>query len=82
MGLHRMRNHMEGILPLTCVAARSAVRVWNGVQSLGIPWQVVLRIPGDSCVTAADVAAEETMGQLAAGRSELTGLALWLMVDR
>lgn len=69
-------------LSFTCVAAGCAVRVRSDMRCCGHPEQVVLRIPGDLCVTAADVAAEETVGQLAAGRSELTGLALWLMAER
>lgn len=43
---------------------------------------MVLSIPGDSAVTQADVAACPASSQLAEGRSELVGLALWLAVQR
>lgn len=41
--------------------------------------QVLLSIPGDIAVTKEDVAADTACAQLAAGRSELVGLALWLI---
>eukprot|EP00208_Stichococcus_sp_RCC1054_P004802 CAMPEP_0206140612 /NCGR_PEP_ID=MMETSP1473-20131121/10038_1 /ASSEMBLY_ACC=CAM_ASM_001109 /TAXON_ID=1461547 /ORGANISM="Stichococcus sp, Strain RCC1054" /LENGTH=455 /DNA_ID=CAMNT_0053534817 /DNA_START=485 /DNA_END=1852 /DNA_ORIENTATION=- len=44
--------------------------------------EVVLRIPGDLCATAADAAGEPTIGALVAGRGELTSLALWLIAER
>ncbi len=44
--------------------------------------QVLLTIPGDMAVTKEDVAAEGSCVQLASGRSELIGLALWLLVQR
>ena len=44
--------------------------------------QVVMEVSGDSSVTAVDVAEHPVVGPLAAGRGELTGLALWLMAER
>ena len=44
--------------------------------------QVVLSLPGDAAVTQADVAACPACSQLAEGRSELVGLALWLVSQR
>ncbi len=44
--------------------------------------QVLLSIPGDVAVTKEDVAAESACAQLASGRSEVVGLALWLIVHR
>lgn len=44
--------------------------------------QVLLSIPGDVAVTKEDVAAEPACAQLASGRSEVVGLALWLIVQR
>lgn len=41
-----------------------------------------MELPGDISVTAVDVAAHPDIAQLAAGRGELTGLALWLMAER
>jgi protein-histidine N-methyltransferase len=39
-------------------------------------------VSGDACVTAADVAAEQSVAAAAEGRGELTGLALWLLAER
>lgn len=47
-----------------------------------LPNQALLELPGDISVTAVDVAAHADVAQLAAGRGELTGLALWLMAER
>ena len=44
--------------------------------------QVLLSIPGDVAVTKEDVAADTACVQLASGRSELVGLALWLVAQR
>lgn len=44
--------------------------------------QVVLSLPGDAAVTQADVTACPACSQLAEGRSELVGLALWLASQR
>ncbi|DBA68672.1 TPA: hypothetical protein ACH3X2_013468 [Trebouxia sp. C0005] len=44
--------------------------------------EVLLSIPGDVAVTKEDVAAEPACAQLASGRSEVVGLALWLIVQR
>lgn len=44
--------------------------------------QVLLSIPGDIAVTKEDVAADTACAQLASGRSELVGLALWLVSQR
>ena len=44
--------------------------------------EVVLQIPGDLAVTAIDVDKDEQLAVLAAGRSELVGLALWLIKER
>ena len=44
--------------------------------------QILLSIPGDVAVTREDVAAEAACAQLASGRSELVGLALWLIAQR
>lgn len=44
--------------------------------------QSILEVPGDLCVTAADVTAEESIPAAAEGRGELTGLALWLIAER
>ncbi len=41
-----------------------------------------MSIPGDVAVTKEDVAAESACAQLASGRSEVVGLALWLIVQR
>jgi hypothetical protein len=41
-----------------------------------------MEVSGDSSVTAVDVADHPVVGNLAASRSELTGLALWLMAER
>lgn len=42
----------------------------------------LLEIPGDIAVTTVDVDKDETLSQLAQGRSELVSLALWLMRQR
>ena len=44
--------------------------------------QVLLSIPGDLAVTKEDVAADTACAQIASGRSELVGLALWLLTQR
>ena len=44
--------------------------------------QVLLSMPGDIAVTREDVAADTACAPLAAGRSELVGLALWLILQR
>ncbi|KAL3145868.1 hypothetical protein ABBQ38_015239 [Trebouxia sp. C0009 RCD-2024] len=44
--------------------------------------EVLLSIPGDIAVTKEDVAADTACAQLASGRSELVGLALWLVSQR
>ncbi len=41
-----------------------------------------MSIPGDVAVTKEDVAAASACAQLASGRSEVVGLALWLVVQR
>ena len=41
-----------------------------------------MEVGGDSSVTAVDVAEHPVVAPLAAGRGELTGLALWLMAER
>lgn len=54
-----------------CVAAR---KLRHG--------ETLLSIPGDFAVTQEDVAAEPACSDLASGRSELVGLALWLVAQR
>ena len=44
--------------------------------------QALMELPGDISVTAVDVAAHPDVAPLAAGRGELTGLALWLMAEQ
>lgn len=44
--------------------------------------EVVLQIPGDLAVTSVDVGKDEALAAAAAGRSELVGLALWLLQER
>ena len=44
--------------------------------------QRIFAVSGDACVTAADVAAEQSIAAAAEGRGELTGLALWLLAER
>lgn len=56
--------------------------VWTSAARSVAANEVVLQIPGDFCVTAADVEAEPTIGPVAAGRSELTGLALWIIAQK
>ena len=46
------------------------------------PAQRIFAVSGDACVTAADVAAEQSIAAAAEGRGELTGLALWLLAER
>ena len=41
-----------------------------------------MELPGDISVTTVDVGAHAEAAPLAAGRGELTGLALWLMAER
>ena len=41
-----------------------------------------MEVGGDASVTAVDVAEHPVVAPLAAGRGELTGLALWLMAER
>lgn len=41
-----------------------------------------MEVGGDCSVTAVDVGEHPVVGALAAGRGELTGLALWLMAER
>ena len=41
-----------------------------------------MELPGDISVTTVDVSAHAEAAPLAAGRGELTGLALWLMAER
>ena len=43
---------------------------------------VLLQIPGSLAITAVDVAKDPQLEPLAQGRSELVGLALWLMQER
>ncbi len=43
---------------------------------------MVMEVSGNSSVTAVDVVEHPVVGRLAAGRGELTGLALWLMAER
>lgn len=52
------------------------------MQTCTLILQVLLSIPGDVAVTREDVAADTTCARLAAGRSELVGLALWLISHR
>lgn len=47
-----------------------------------LPIQALLELPGDISVTGVDVAAHPDVAPLAAGRGELTGLALWLMAEQ
>jgi len=44
--------------------------------------EVILEIPGDLGVTSVDVGKDEVLSTLAEGRSELVGLALFLMQER
>ncbi|KAG7675298.1 hypothetical protein Ndes2526B_g08170 [Nannochloris sp. 'desiccata'] len=44
--------------------------------------EVILEIPGDLAVTSVDVGKDELLSTLAEGRSELVGLALFLMQER
>lgn len=44
--------------------------------------EVVLQIPGDLAITSVDVEKDDALAAVAAGRSELVGLALWLMQER
>ncbi|CAD7695760.1 unnamed protein product [Ostreobium quekettii] len=44
--------------------------------------EVVLQIPGDVAVTAADAAGNEDIGELTTGRSPLVCMALWLMAEQ
>lgn len=44
--------------------------------------QVLLEIPGDLGITSMDVEKDPKLAQLAEGRSELVGLALWLLQER
>ena len=44
--------------------------------------EVLLQIPGDLGVSEVDVAKEAALGPLIENRSELVGLALWLMLER
>ena len=41
-----------------------------------------MELPGDISITTVDVCAHAEAGPIAAGRGELTGLALWLMAER
>lgn len=43
---------------------------------------VLLQIPGDLAVTSVDVDKDPALAAVAEGRSELVGLALWLMQER
>ena len=44
--------------------------------------EVVLGVPEAQCVTIADVEAGGAVAELAAGKGELVGLALWLLAER
>jgi len=44
--------------------------------------QVVMEVPSELAVTAYDVKQHAVVAELAEGRSELTGLALWIMAER
>lgn len=44
--------------------------------------EAVLAVPGDLAVTSVDVGKDAGLAALAEGRSELVGLALWLMQER
>jgi len=44
--------------------------------------EVVLQVPGDLAITSVDVGKDPALAPLAEGRSELVGLALWLMQER
>lgn len=44
--------------------------------------EVVLTVPGDLAITSVDVGKAPQLAALAEGRSELVGLALWLMQER
>ncbi|PRW58899.1 rubisco small subunit N-methyltransferase [Chlorella sorokiniana] len=44
--------------------------------------EAVLAVPGDLAVTSVDVGKDAALAALAEGRSELVGLALWLMQER
>lgn len=56
--------------------------VWTSAARSIAADEVILQVPGDMCVTAADVAADTTVAAVAEGRSELTGLALWIIAQR
>lgn len=44
--------------------------------------EALLAIPGDLAVTSVDVGKDAGLAAVAEGRSELVGLALWLMQER
>jgi hypothetical protein len=44
--------------------------------------EVVLQVPGDLAITSVDVDKDPQLAALAQGRSELVGLALWLLQER
>ncbi len=44
--------------------------------------EVLLQIPGDLAITSVDVDKDPALAAVADGRSELVGLALWLMQER
>ena len=44
--------------------------------------EALLQLPGDLAVTSVDVGKDAALAPLAQGRSELVGLALWLMLER
>ena len=64
------------------VLVSTVLLLHNRSASASYALQVVMEVSGDSSVTAVDVADHPVVGGLAAGRGELTGLALWLMAER
>lgn len=67
----------------------ATVDSWTGEQKPGLVasrdtrmGEVLLEIPGDLGVTNVDVDKNPALATLAEGRSELVGLALWLMNER
>lgn len=70
-------------LPLWQSGCWSSLAVFTcGVDYSSARVQVVMEVGGACSVTAVDVAEHPVVGALAAGRGELTGLALWLMAER
>lgn len=70
MQLHPVADHQPHTTPTPCCCATTPAL------------QVLLEIPGDLGITSVDVEKNPALAALAAGRSELVGLALWLMAER